>query len=79
LDETRPFSMQVPDYFRIDTRLAWRKNNPRTSFLLALDIQNVTSRNNVDIVRRQFDPGLNQWVYVEMSGLTPLLSFQLDF
>ncbi len=79
LDESRPFSVQVPDYFRIDARLAWRKNNPRSSWILAIDIQNVTSRKNIDIVRRQFDPDLNQWVYVEMAGLTPLISFQIDF
>jgi len=79
IDETNPFSIQVPDYFRADLRLAWRKNYPASSILLAIDIQNVTSRENVDIVRRQYDPDLGQWVYNRMAGITPLLSFQLDF
>ena len=79
LDESRPFSIQVEDYFRTDLRVAWRKNYPTSSFLLALDIQNVTSRENVDIVRRQYDPDLNEWVYNRLAGITPLISFQLEF
>lgn len=79
LDESRPFSIQVEDYFRTDVRLAWRKNYPASSFLLALDIQNVSSRENVDIVRRQYDPDLNEWVYNRLAGITPLISFQLEF
>jgi len=55
------------------------KNYPASSFLLALDIQNVTSRENVDIVRRQYDPDLNEWVYNRLAGITPLISFQLEF
>nr|MBS0037818.1 TonB-dependent receptor [Saprospiraceae bacterium] len=79
VDESKPFSIQVADYFRTDLRIAWRKNYPATSFLLALDIQNATSRENVDIVRRQYDPDLNEWVYNRLAGITPLISFQLDF
>ena len=79
LDENKPFSIQVEDYFRTDIRLAWRKNYPASSMLLAIDLQNVTSRENVDIVRRQYDPDLNQWVYNRLAGITPLISLQLEF
>lgn len=79
LDESNPFSIQVKDYFRTDLRIAWRRNNPNNSWLLALDLQNAGSRRNIDIVRRQFDPDLNQWVYNKMAGITPILSFQLEF
>jgi hypothetical protein len=78
-DESRPFSIQVKDYFRTDLRIAWRRNNPNNSWLLSLDLQNATSRRNVDIVRRQFDPDTNEWVYNRMAGITPILSFQLEF
>ncbi len=78
-DESNPFSIQVRDYFRTDLRIAWRRNNPNNSWILSLDLQNATSRRNVDIVRRQFDPDINEWVYNRMAGLTPILSFQIDF
>jgi hypothetical protein len=45
---------------------------------LALDIQNIIGRKNIDPLSREYDPDLNQWIYREQSGLTPVLSFQID-
>ena len=78
LDEARAFSEQVDAYFRPDMRIAFRKNNPKTAWTLALDVQNIISRKNIDPLSREYDPDLNQWVYREQSGLTPVLSFQID-
>jgi hypothetical protein len=78
LDENRAFEEQVEAYFRPDLRIAFRKNNPRTAWSLALDIQNIINRRNVDALNRTYDPDLNEWVYREQSGLTPVLSFQID-
>ena len=79
LDESRAFTEQVDDYIRADLRISYRKNNPKTAWLLALDIQNALNRKNIDPLNRVFDPDLNDWVYREQSGLTPILSFQIDF
>jgi hypothetical protein len=78
LDESRAFSERVAAYFRPDLRIAWRRNQPRAAWTLALDIQNVANRRNVDALSREYDPDTNQWAYRQQSGLTPILSFQID-
>jgi len=78
LDEAKAFTEQVSPYFRPDLRIAYRKNNPKTAWTLALDIQNIIGRKNIDPLSRTYDPDLNAWVYREQSGLVPVLSFQLD-
>ncbi len=78
LDEANAFRDRVAPYFRPDLRIAYRRNNPRAAWTLALDVQNVANRRNIDPLTRNYDPDLNQWVYREQAGLTPILSFQLD-
>ncbi len=78
LDEANAFRDRVEAYFRPDLRIAYRKNNPKNAWSLALDIQNVANRRNVDPLTRNYDPDLNQWVYRKQAGLTPILSFQID-
>lgn len=78
LDEANAFQDRVAAYFRPDMRIAFRKNNPKSAWSLALDIQNIIGRKNIDPLSRDYDPDLNQWVYREQSGLTPVLSFQID-
>lgn len=79
LDENRPFTDKIDAYFRPDARIALRKNKKKSAYTLALDIQNVMNRKNVDALSRKYDPDKNDWVYRSQSGLTPLLSFQIDF
>lgn len=78
LDDSRAFSERVSPYFRPDLRIAYRRNNPKAAWTLALDIQNVISRKNIDPLSRNYDPDLNEWVYRKQAGLTPVLSFQID-
>lgn len=78
LDDSRAFTDRVAAYFRTDLRIAFRKNNPHTAWSLALDVQNILNRRNIDALNRNYDPDLNQWVYRKQSGLTPVLSFQID-
>jgi hypothetical protein len=77
LDFARPFEDQIQAYFRPDARVAYR-HNKKTSWILALDIQNIIARRNIDGLNRLFDPELNVWVDRLQSGLTPILSFQID-
>lgn len=79
LDETRAFTEQVAAYFRSDMRISFRKNNPKSAWMIALDLQNFLNRKNIDPLNRIYDTDLNDWVYREQSGLTPILSFQIDF
>ena len=66
-------------YFRSDLRVAFRKNGPKAAWSLALDVQNIMNRCNIDPLTRNYDPDLNAWVFREQSGLTPVLSFQVDW
>lgn len=71
------FSESVGTYSRIDLRLAYRWNRPKTAYILSLDVQNVTNRRNV---RDQvFDPGFGRLTNRFQSGLVPVISFQVDF
>jgi CarboxypepD_reg-like domain len=79
LDESRAFGERVAAYFRPDLRIAYRKNAPHAAWQLALDVQNVANRRNLDALTREYDPDTNNWVYRQQSGLTPILSFQIDF
>jgi len=78
-DTTRPFEDRVAPYFRPDIRIAYRKNNPKSAWTIALDVQNVINRINEDALDRTYDSDTNQWVSRDQSGLTPILSFQIDF
>ena len=79
LDESRPFSIQVKDYFRPDLRFAYRRDNPSNAWYIALDIQNFINRENEDALDYDYDPGLEDWAFGFQSGIVPVLSFQIDF
>ena len=79
LDESRPYSEKVPAYFRTDARISLRKNKVKSSWQLAIDIQNVLGLKNTDGLSRRYDPSVNQWIYKEQSGFVPILSYQVDF
>jgi hypothetical protein len=77
-DEPAAFDAQFDeDYFRLDGRIAYRKDYKKIYWTLAVDIQNATDRENA----RGFEWDRNQQDVVPdaNSGLTPVLSFQLDF
>ena len=69
---------QLPNYFRIDTRIAYRYNAPKLAGSISLDIQNITARNNPNGV--SYDAEGNELVFrTHSSGLVPVLAFGFDF
>ena len=78
-DNSRPFEDRISPYFRPDIRIAYRKDNPKSAWTLALDVQNIINRKNEDALDRTYDPDTDQWISRNQSGLTPILSFQIDF
>lgn len=79
LDEANPLSDRVAPYLRPDLRLALRKNNEKTAYWLALDVQNFINRRNEDFINYVFDSETGRWEHRLQSALTPLITFQLDF
>lgn len=75
--ESRAFSQQLPAYFRPDVRLSWKKNRPRSTRTLSLDLQNAVNRQNVN--SRYFDPGSGSVRTYYGTGLVPVLSYRVVF
>jgi hypothetical protein len=71
------FKKQLPDYWRVDLRLSYKKNRLKSTVIWALDIQNVTNRLNTayhyhDMVTRRMETKYNL-------GLIPVLSYKVMF
>ncbi|PHN07894.1 TonB-dependent receptor [Flavilitoribacter nigricans] len=79
LDESRPYTLPVGDFFRPDIRIAYRRDNPGNAWYIALDVQNVIGRNNEDPLDYTYDPDLEDWIFRSQSSIVPVLSFQIDF
>jgi outer membrane receptor protein involved in Fe transport len=46
-DESKAFSERQPDYFRMDAKIAYRKELKKSTLEFAIDFQNVTNHKNV--------------------------------
>jgi hypothetical protein len=56
-DNSKAFSMQYPNYFRMDLKPGYRYNSKKVTHEFSVDIQNITHNNNVfqqsyDITRK---------------------------
>lgn len=75
--EDQLFTQQLPAYFRSDLRLSWKKDRPRSTRTLSLDIQNLTNRANVAGQFFDVESGLVKTAY--LTGLIPVLSYRVAF
>ncbi|RYC71374.1 TonB-dependent receptor [Spirosoma sordidisoli] len=71
------YTVQLPNYFRTDVRFSWKKNRPRSTRTLSLDVQNVTNRQNV--FGRYFDLQTGTIRTSYQNGLLPVLSYRVAF
>ncbi len=78
-DFSNPYQERVGMYFRPDIRVAFRKNNPRSAYWLALDIQNFINRVNRDAFEYDFNEASLQWENRTQATLTPIITFWIDF
>ncbi len=77
-DEANPLSESGPAYFRPDIRIAYRKDNPKAAWSLALDLFNAFNIKNERAFGWEFNSDLSKWERQAQSGLIPVLSFQID-
>ncbi|MCU0352904.1 MAG: carboxypeptidase-like regulatory domain-containing protein [Cytophagales bacterium] len=75
--EDQAFAIRASDYFRTDLRVSYRKNRPRASYTLSLDIQNVTNRQNV--FGQFYDPSIGNIQTYYQVGLIPILNYRIEF
>jgi hypothetical protein len=73
------WSGQVPVYFRIDARIAYRYNAKRFSGSISLDIQNLTSHQNINAVAYNAVANTLDFRNYPGGDFIPVLAFQFDF
>lgn len=77
-DENQVNALRIPDYFRIDTRLAYRYNRPKLAGSISLDIQNITNYKNPNGVGYSLETN-SLYFRNHTSGFVPVLAFSFDF
>lgn len=73
----KAFTEHVPDYFRIDVSSNVRFNFHTWAFSIAVEIQNVTNRLNIN--RYFFDPYTKEVRTAYMFGIMPVFNFKFEF
>ncbi|GAB4183943.1 MAG: carboxypeptidase-like regulatory domain-containing protein [Thermoflexibacter sp.] len=68
---------QLPDYFRTDLRLSWKKDKQNYSRTFAIDIQNLTNRENV--FRLYYDNSIKDINKEYQFPFLPYFLYRVDF
>jgi outer membrane receptor protein involved in Fe transport len=74
------YTLQTPRFVRFDAGLKFRKNNRRYSWILSLDVQNVTNREN--ILDFELVTGFNNTLFPNPEtdlGIIPVLNLKVEF
>lgn len=74
---SQTYEAQNKNYFRVDARIAFRKNAERLSWKLSLDIQNLTNYQNPQ--RPYFDRWNGTVAYGFNTSIIPVISYTVDF
>jgi hypothetical protein len=74
---SQAYTAQNKNYFRVDARVALRKNTERFSWKLSLDIQNLTNYQNPQ--RPYFDRWSGTVEYGYNTSIIPVISYTIDF
>ena len=76
-DDSKAFSIQNPDYFRIDLGVSLKLNRPKLTSTFLLDIQNATNHQNV--FGQYFEPSDGTIVTYYSTPLIPVFSYRVEF
>jgi hypothetical protein len=76
-DESLAFTKQLPDFFKIDFRVYYKRVKLKYTSILGLDILNATNQQN--IAYHYFDLKQNQIATKYHLGLIPNLSYRIEF
>jgi hypothetical protein len=71
------FENRTSDYFRVDLGVSFRKNKPKYSWIVSLDLQNATNRLNV--YTQYYNPVEERVENYYLLGLLPVLNYRLEF
>lgn len=78
-DNYQSYKNQLPDFIRFDAGINFRKNQPEYSWIIMLDIQNVTGRRNIFRRRFGFENGRIISNDILSLGMIPVFNFRVEF
>lgn len=73
----KAFTEKLPDYFRIDFGVSFRRNKKKYSWIFAFDAQNMINRNNV--AARIYNPETQMIETKTNLGIVPVFSWKVEF
>lgn len=77
LDLKNPYGDQTPVYYRFDVGLSYKVNKTKTTHTVLLDVQNVSSRQNVGgVYYNANQEKIEKWT---MTGLFPFFNYRIEF
>lgn len=76
-DNSKPFSVQNPNYFRMDIRFSLKRNYAKHTNTLSLDLQNATNHQNVG--GQYYDENAKSSKYWYQLGILPVLAYRIEF
>ena len=76
-DYQNGYTEKLPNYFRTDLRISWRKNKPGYTRTLSIDVQNLTGQQNTGY--RYYDTFLREVKTKYQVGLIPVLAYRVEF
>jgi hypothetical protein len=74
-----PYYESLPGFFRADAGISFRKNNPKSSWIVMLDVQNVTDRRNIFRKNYVYSDGKVSAYYIYSLGMVPVFNFRVEF
>jgi hypothetical protein len=72
------YSARLPDFMRLDAGISFRRNHPRYSWIVMLDVMNATNRKNVFKKRFRFENGEIITSEILSLGIIPVFNFRLE-
>lgn len=77
--ESQTYTAQTPYFLRFDLGLKYRVNMPKFSWIVSLDVQNLTNRKNIIDYEYEHDGSAKYLSPVEGLGLIPILNIKVEF
>jgi hypothetical protein len=76
-DYSQAFEERYKDYFRMDLRLAYKRNGKKITQEWALDIQNLTNQNN--IFQQTYNASTSSLQTTYQVGVLPIVQYRIEF
>lgn len=73
------YGTRLPDFIRVDGGINYRRNNPSFSWIIMVDVQNLTGRKNVFRKKYSYTNGAIAENNVYSLGTVPILNFRIEF